>query len=54
MNPATILEPVIAATLADPGAVLTVLRLSRLARRWGLTGPLAGTLAALAYGSRDD
>ncbi len=30
------------------------LRVSRLARLWDLSGPLAGTLAALAYGDARD
>lgn len=29
---------------------MTALRLARLCRLWGLSGALAGTLAALAYG----
>jgi hypothetical protein len=55
MTPSPFLEPLIAATLADPGAVLTTaLRLSHLSRRWGFSGPLAGLLAALAYGNTPD
>lgn len=52
--PLHLLEPIIAATMADPGAVLTALRMSHLSRRWGLSGPLAGLLSSLAYGNTDD
>lgn len=33
---------------------MTALRLARLCRRWGFSGPLAGTLARLAYGDALD
>lgn len=33
---------------------MNALRLARLSRLWGLSGPLAGTLAALAYGEARD
>ncbi len=29
---------------------MSALRLARLCRRWGLSGPLASALSALAYG----
>ena len=55
MTTSTLLEPVIAATMADPCALLsTAFRLSHLSRRWGLSGPVAGLLAALAYGNPKD
>lgn len=33
---------------------MNALRLARLSRRYGLTGPLAAALAALAYGGADE
>ena len=51
MDAAPMAGPLLAVLQSDPGAALTAARrLSHLSRGWGLAGPVAVAVAALAFG----
>ena len=48
------IQPQQIAATVQSGEKLTAIRLARLRRRWGLSGPVAALLSFLAYGVQHD